>query len=102
MHLLVPPIFWSDVANVLTISVRRSRITSSFAEQALDALERFGIDEYQVKPQDSLILAMQMQLSAYDAQYLVLAQDTMAPLWTLDNRLQQAAKQQGIPIEPEL
>lgn len=49
----------------------------------------FGIDEYQVRPQDSLSLAVTMQMSAYDAQYLVLAQDTSAPLWALDKRLQQ-------------
>ncbi len=101
MHLLVPPIFWSEVTNVLTMSVRRSRITQSFAKEALDALQHFGIAEYQVRPQESLILAMRIQLSAYDAQYLVLAKNTVAPLWTLDNRLQQAAKQQGIRIEPE-
>lgn len=101
IRLLVPPIFWSEVTNVLAMAVRRSRITPSFAKQALAALQDFGIDEYQVRPLDSLILAIRTQLSAYDAQYLALAQDTAAPLWTLDNRLQQAAKPQGIAIEPE-
>ncbi len=102
MRILVPPIFWSEVTNVLTMAIRRSRITQSFAEQALDALQNFGIAEYHVRPQDSLTLAISMQMSAYDAQYLVLAQDTSAPLWTLDKRLQQAAKKQGLPTEPEM
>lgn len=102
MRILVPPIFWSEVANVLTMAIRRSRITQPFAEQALDALQNFGIDEYHVRPQDSLALAITTQMSAYDAQYLVLAQDTSAPLWTLDKRLHHAAKKQGLPVEPEI
>ena len=82
------------------MAIRRSRITQPFAEQALDALQNFGIDEYQVRPQDSLSLAVTTQMSAYDAQYLVLAQDTSAPLWTLDKRLQHVAKLQQLTVEP--
>ncbi len=100
LRILVPPIFWSEITNVLTMAIRRSRITQPFAEQALDALQNFGIDEYQVRPQDSLSLAVTTQMSAYDAQYLVLAQDTSAPLWTLDKRLQHVAKLQQLTVEP--
>ena len=100
LRILVPPIFWSEITNVLTMAIRRSRITQPFAEQALDALQNFGIDEYQVRPQDSLSLAVTTQMSAYDAQYLVLAQDTSAPLWTLDKRLQHVAKLQRLTVEP--
>ena len=80
LRLLVPPIFWSEISNVLTMSVRRSRIDLSFAEQALDALQNFGIDEYDVMPKESISLAITTQTSADDAQYLVLAQRFSATL----------------------
>lgn len=101
LRLLVPPIFWSEISNVLTMSVRRSRIDLSFAEQALDALQNFGIDEYDVMPKESISLAITTQTSAYDAQYLVLAQRFSATLWTLDRRLGQVAKLHGIAVETE-
>ncbi len=99
--LLVPPIFWPEVANVLTIAIRRSRIDLSFARQSLDALQNFGLDEYNVLPKESLELAIAAQISAYDAQYLVLAQRTSASFWTLDKRLRLAAKSSGIAVEPD-
>ncbi len=61
----------------------------------------FGIDEHDVMLKESLSLAITTQTSAYDAQYLVLAQRFSATLWTLDRRLGQVAKLHGIVVEPE-
>lgn len=69
------------------MAIRRCRIDQPYVKNALDALQNFGMDEYHVKPQDSLALAVLAQIRASDAQYLVLAHAASAPLWTLDTRL---------------
>ena len=99
-HLIVPPIFWSEIANVLAVAVQRARIDSSLAEAALNALRAFGVEEYAVDPLASLATAISDHLGAYDAQYLVLAQEMQASLWTLDARLAQATRQHGITVDP--
>ena len=96
----MPPIFWSEVANVLAVAVQRSRISTDWAKAALGALVAFDIAEYKIEPVNNLLAAISDRLSAYDAQYVVLAQQTAGMLWTLDQRLANAARQRGIPIAP--
>ncbi|MCL4541903.1 MAG: type II toxin-antitoxin system VapC family toxin [Chloroflexi bacterium] len=99
-QLAVPPIFWPEVVNVLTLAVQRDRVDQAAAGAALKALQAFGIEEYTVDLLADLTVAVAERMSAYDAQYLVLAQDLSASVWTLDTRLGQVARQRGIPVAP--
>lgn len=71
-----------------------------WALAARDALAAFHIVEYAVEPRDSLTTAIEAGLTAYDAQYLVLAIDTGGLLWTLGQRLGTAGRQRGITVAP--
>lgn len=100
VNLVVPPIFWPEVENVLVMAVRRFRIDAEWAEAALDALIAFDITEYDVAPAQVLRGALADHLSAYDTQYLALARETSGSLWTVDQRLAQSARVRGIRVEP--
>ena len=99
-HLVVPPMFWSEVANVLAVAVQRTRVSGDWALAALDALADFQMVEYAVDFRASLATAIAAGLTVYDAQYLVLAIDMGGLLWTLDQRLANAAQQRGITVSP--
>jgi predicted nucleic acid-binding protein len=100
VRLVVPPIFWPEIANVLAVAVQRSRIAEDWAKAALATLTAFDITEYKIDPLDSLLAAVTDRLSAYDAQYVVLAQETAGILWTVDERLAQAVRDRGIAVAP--
>jgi predicted nucleic acid-binding protein len=100
LQLMVPPIFWSEVTNVLAVAVQQSRVSIEWAKAALGALLTFDIAEYNVEPFNNLLAAVSDRLSAYDAQYVVLAQQTAGTLWTLDQRLAAAARGRGISVAP--
>jgi predicted nucleic acid-binding protein len=94
--LLVPPLFWIEVSNVL---MRR------YAQPPEEIVEDFvNLDDLGMRTVDidraTLLLALDQMarfgLSAYDAVYLALALATAAPLATLDKRLAAAAGEHGL------
>lgn len=90
-RLVVPRSFWWEVVNALAIGHRYS------GDQVLEAvheIEMLGI-ETRDSDRGQLLLTIsaveRFRLTAYDAQYLVLAETLVAPLATLDRALARAA-----------
>ncbi len=100
IKLLIPPIFWFEVANVLWVSVKRERIDRSQAYEALESLMDFQLDVCMVDPVESLSAALANDLTVYDSAYLVVALERQAILWTFDHRLAKAAHENAIFVEP--
>ncbi len=98
--LLVPPIFWYEVGNVLWACIRRKRLDQTEGFEALEALQAFVFEVWEVDPRECLELALSEDLSVYDAAYLQLALEAGCPLWTLDRALADAARAKGVPVEP--
>lgn len=98
---IVPPLWELEVANVLKTACTKGRLTPEQARQILDTLYQLPIeidtgtapDAYQL-----LELAIQYQLSSYDAAYLELALRHALPLATQDVQLQRAAIAAGIRL----
>ncbi len=90
-RLIVPRSFWWEVVNALAVGHRYS------GDQVLEAiyeLELMGIESRDAD-RGQLLLTIgaveRFRLTAYDAQYLVLAETLLAPLATLDRALARAA-----------
>lgn len=98
--MITPPIFWSEVVNVLWVAVKRERISTDLARDALTTLQDFKFDTWLIEPAPLLNHALEHDLSAYDSSYLMIAKDLQIPLWTLDKKLHHAARNWGVSVKP--
>lgn len=93
---VVPSLWRLEIANSLTVAVRRGRIDANFRRAALTDLALLDIaidDQTDVHAWgETLRMADIFKLTVYDAAYLELAQRRNLPLATLDGELRAAAK----------
>jgi len=91
-----------EVANSLTVAIRRGRIDAESRRAALDDLALLDIttdahtDTHAWA--ETLLLADRFRLTVYDAAYLELARRRSLPLATLDEDLGTAASAVGIHV----
>ncbi|MDR0284101.1 MAG: type II toxin-antitoxin system VapC family toxin [Propionibacteriaceae bacterium] len=99
-EVFVPPLWRPEVLNVLVQAARRGRMTITDVLTFWRALEglRIRVSAYE-PPADTVVeLCQKYGLTAYDAQYLALAQWMNLPLATLDGPLATAARQEGVEV----
>ncbi len=101
----VPDLWHLEVANTLLVGERRKRSTQANTVTWLGFLSALPIavdDETRAHVfGNTLSLARDHNLSAYDAAYLELAMRRGLPLATLDDKLKAAAQAVGVPIYGE-
>ena len=99
---LVPSLWRLEVANSLTMTVRRGRIDARFRAAALADLALLDIIvDRQTEAQawtTTLDLADRFRLTLYDAAYLELARRHSLPLASLDEPLRNAAGGLGVAL----
>jgi predicted nucleic acid-binding protein len=83
------PILWrSELRNVLTLYVRKNFITLEHAQRIMNgALELLRGREYEVSSYEVLRLASESKCSAYDCEFIAIANDLRVPLVTVDRQL---------------
>jgi predicted nucleic acid-binding protein len=99
---IVPDLWHLEVANTLLVGERRKRSTQAntvtwlgfFASLPIAADDETTAHAFG----DTLSLAREHNLSAYDAAYLELAMRRGLPLATLDDKLKAAAQAVGVPL----
>ena len=100
IELVVPALWHYEMLNLLRSAVRRKRLATAEMDLAVEALERvpMTLEDLPGAPARRRILhlAMQFELSAYDAAYLELADRFKITLQTNDTKLKAAAKQLGL------
>jgi predicted nucleic acid-binding protein len=99
---VVPALWRLEIANSLTVAVRRGRIDANFRRAALTDLALLDITiDGETDAHvwgETLNVADSFQLTVYDAAYLELAKRLMLPLATLDSELAAAAKALAVRI----
>ena len=99
---MAPSLWTLEAANVIAKCQRLGKITQAQASAFVALLEGLGIaidaSTSQRALHDTLDLARQFRLSAYDAAYLELALREQLPLATLDDALQHAAREAGVAL----
>lgn len=97
-----PELWKIEVANVLSLSVRKGRISKERRERILSRLQLLpiAIDSETGKHawHATLELADRHRLTVYDATYLEMAIRRSLPLATLDRDLRQAAQAENVPL----
>ena len=96
----VAPILWrSELRNVLTFYVRQNLITSEQAQRIMNgALELLRGREYEVSSYEVLRLASGSKCSAYDCEFIAIANDLKVPLVTVDRQLLREFPKVAVPL----
>jgi predicted nucleic acid-binding protein len=99
------PSLWSlEVANALVLAERRGRIMPAESAAFVAMIEEMPIEVDRATHaralRETIALARQLKLTAYDAAYLELAMRLNIPLVTGDNALRKAAQRQGVSTTP--
>ena len=99
---LVPPLWTWEVSNVLVVAQRKKRITRAQASGFLEMLKvlPIGIDTKSIHQarETTFELALERQLSAYDAAYLEIALRKQLPIASLDKQINRVAKELGLAV----
>ena len=97
--LIGPPVIAWETGNALSAMFKRKRINLSTALKAMRAYEDIPIRYIAVNFIQSLKLAYDHNLYAYDAYFLDCARRHNAPLLSLDVALVETARQIGIEVK---
>lgn len=94
------PVLWrSEFRSVLTLSVRKGRFDLAHALELVEAAESQLKDrEFGVPSLNVLRLATASGCSAYDCEFVALAQDLSVPLVTLDTQVLAAFPDQAVAL----
>ena len=87
---IAPHLLIYEVTNGILTASRSKRLASDKAAEAMDNLMELRVELKEVAPERVLELALEHNLSAYDAAYLALAESEGCELWTGDRPFYQA------------
>jgi len=96
----LPPLWRSEFLNVLVVAVRAGAIDRDQASQAWQAAASL-FDEAERAPdgEEVLTIALRSKLSAYDAQFVAVAEELDVPLITGDRRIVAACPGRAVSLE---
>ena len=97
-ELIAPMSVHWEIGNAFSSLLRRGRATLEQALQAIDMYLEIPVRFVEVELTNSLGLAGELGIYAYDAYLLRCAEKYRLPLLTLDKRLILAAKDKGISV----
>ena len=97
----VAPMLWrSEFRNALAKYIQHAGMTMEAALLALRSAEEvIGGREYRVSSEKVLELAAQSKCTAYDCEYVALAQDLSVPLVTTDKQILKAFPKIAVSLE---
>lgn len=99
-HWAAPLLWRSELRNVLALYLRKNLLSLDAAHQVmLAAMQLVRSREYEVNSWQVLNLAASSPCSAYDCEFVALAQDLHVPLVTVDRQILAHFPQVAISIE---
>ncbi|MEP6814816.1 MAG: type II toxin-antitoxin system VapC family toxin [Marmoricola sp.] len=99
---VVPQLWLQEVANVLLVAERKSRVSEAIGARFTSLLGQLPIKVAAEAPSSATLVSIGRShgLSAYDATYLWLAESRALPLATLDDSLRAACATAGVVSLP--
>jgi predicted nucleic acid-binding protein len=97
-NLIAPSSIHWEIGNAFSAMLRRGRVTLHQALQALGVYYRIPIRFVEVELEESLRIAAELNVYAYDAYLIRCAVKYGAPLLSLDQALLRIARSQGVDV----
>ncbi|MHB8811163.1 MAG: type II toxin-antitoxin system VapC family toxin [Desulfobulbaceae bacterium] len=97
-EVIAPDVLPFEIGNALTAMLKKKVLRQEEVIAAWEVVQRIPVD---LRPTDipaALRIAMQRNLYAYDAYFLICAENLRGPLLTLDIGMQRVAQEMGIPL----
>ena len=95
---IAPEILPFEVGNALTAMVKRRQLTADEAVTAYSAVSQIPVRLVSVDIKQAIKLALELNIYAYDAYFLQCAKQLSFPLFTLDKRMKQVARDLNIKL----
>lgn len=96
---LVPTLFWFETRNLFVNAERRLRLRPGEAQLSMMQLRQAPLEDDTERLDNQVVaLALTHAISGYDASYLALAMHRGRPIATLDRRLANAARSEGVAL----
>ncbi len=95
---IAPEILPYEIGNAFTAMVKRKQITHNEALPAFEIANQILVKLVSVDIQKALTIALEFNLSAYDAYFLQCAETFSFPLIALDKRMKQVAIELNIKV----
>lgn len=96
--IFAPEILPYEIGNALSAMVKRKKLTKAQALDAEKITNLIPVRLLSVDVHESLKIATENNIYAYDAYFLQCAKANSLPLLTLDKRMRQVAEQLGIQL----
>ena len=98
MDLIAPLSIHWEIGNAFSAMLKRSRITLYQALSALQAYKKIPVRFAEIELEESLKIAAELNIYAYDAYLIRCALKYNAPLISLDKSLRQVAQGKGVQV----
>jgi predicted nucleic acid-binding protein len=98
LQLIAPPSLGWEVGNAFSAMFKRQLLDRTQALEALADFPLMTIEEVPIQLANSIELAANLGIYAYDAYMIVCAREYDCPLITLDHGLSAAAKRAGVKL----
>ena len=96
--LIAPYILPFEIGNALSAMLKRDRLVANEIFFVWDAIQKIDVSLHNVDIYESLKIASQFNIYAYDAYFLECAISLNSPLITLDRRMNDVARKLGVRI----
>jgi predicted nucleic acid-binding protein len=97
-NLITPPSVHWEISNAFSAMLKRGRINLSEAQEAINVYYQIPLRFAEVELHESLVIASELNIYAYDAYLIRCALKYEASLITLDSGLKTAAKRKNIDV----
>jgi predicted nucleic acid-binding protein len=97
-HLIAPEVLPYEIGNALTAMVKRKVLAPDEVQDIWDATQDIAVDLREIDKKSALGIAVNCDIYAYDAYYLVCALETRSALLTLDKKMKRVAGELSITI----
>lgn len=97
-ELVAPEVLPFEIGNALSAMVKRGKLTQEEAFSVYDIIQQVPVELRKVDIHQSILIAFEYKIYAYDAYWLECANKLNCPILTLDKQMRMVARDMGLKV----